>query len=65
MLGFIERDGAIARKYQNKDVNGRFLRYVTYYSVDDVTAFFRDAGFSEVSIAQRARGFAVIVGKKP
>jgi hypothetical protein len=42
-----------------------FLRYVTYYSVDDVTAFFRDAGFSEVSIAQRARGFAVIVGKKP
>ncbi len=64
VLGFIERDGPIARKYQNEDIKGRFLRYVTYYSVDEVTAFYRDAGFSEVSISQRARGFGVFVGKK-
>ncbi|MDO9539438.1 MAG: class I SAM-dependent methyltransferase [Methanocalculus sp.] len=64
VLGFIERDGAIARKYQNDDVKGRFLRSVTYYSIDDVTTFYRDAGFPEVSIAERVRGFSVIVGKK-
>lgn len=64
VLGFIEKDGAIARRYQNEKVKGRFLRYATYYSVDDIAAFYRNAGFFEVSIAQRREGFTVLVGKK-
>ncbi len=64
VLGFIEPDGAIARKYQSEEIKGRFLRYATYYSVDEVFAFYRDAGFSELAVTQTARGFSVIIGKK-
>ncbi len=55
---------SIARKCQSEDIKGRFLRYVTYYSIDEVFAYYRDAGFSEVAISETARGFSVILGKK-
>lgn len=64
VLGFIEKDGEIARRYQGEKVKGRFLRYVTYYSVDEIAAFFQDAGFLEVAIAHRRKGFTIMTGKK-
>ncbi|MBR1369985.1 hypothetical protein RJ53_11055 [Methanocalculus chunghsingensis] len=64
VIGFIESGGAIATKYRDEEVKGRFLRHATYYSTEDVTRFFSQAGFAEIAIVHKARGFPVIIGKK-
>jgi ubiquinone/menaquinone biosynthesis C-methylase UbiE len=64
VAGFIEAGGEIAEKYRNEKTKGRFLRFARFRTVDDVIHFFKDAGFSEISVARRARGFCVIRGLK-
>lgn len=63
-VGFIEKDGEIPREYQHKPAKGKFLRFAKFRAVGDVERFFRDAGFAQVSVMERSRGFCVINGKK-
>ena len=64
VTGFIEADGEIFQKYQHEPIKGRFLRFATFRTCDEVFGFFKDAGFEEVSVLQRVRGFCVMSGRK-
>lgn len=64
VIGFIERDGEIAREYSHEREKGRFLRYATFYTAEEVTKFLHTAGFTEIEKDQRRMGFTVVVGRK-
>jgi ubiquinone/menaquinone biosynthesis C-methylase UbiE len=64
IVGFIEKNGEIARQYRHEETKGRFLRFAHFRSVDEVDRFFDGAGFSEVAVIRRVRGFCVMNGKK-
>jgi ubiquinone/menaquinone biosynthesis C-methylase UbiE len=65
VVGFIEKDGEIYRKYQHEPIKGRFLRFAAYWTIEDVTRFFRNAGFVQVSVIERTGGFCIMNGRKP
>lgn len=65
VVGFIEHGGEIEEQYRNEKTKGRFLRYARYWSADEVTRFFEAAGFTNVAVSRRARGFCVMDGRKP
>ena len=62
--GFIEAGGEVARKYLNEKTKWRFLRFARFRTLDEVTGFFEDAGFTGVSVVRRARGFCVMSGRR-
>jgi len=62
VVGFIEKDGDIQRRYKHESTKGRFLRYAKFRVVAEVDQFFKDAGFEQVSITERTRGFCVMKG---
>jgi ubiquinone/menaquinone biosynthesis C-methylase UbiE len=64
VTGFIEAGGEIFQKYRHEPVKGRFLRFATFRTCDEVFGFFKDAGFEKVSVLQRVRGFCVMRGRK-
>jgi SAM-dependent methyltransferase len=64
VAGFIEEGGEIQRRYQHESTKGRFLRYAQFRTAGDVDRFFRDAGFTRVSVIRRSRGFCVMNGRK-
>jgi ubiquinone/menaquinone biosynthesis C-methylase UbiE len=64
ILGFIEKDGEIATQYRQEKIKGRFLRFARFRTVDEVVQLFEDAGFSEVLVLRRTRGFCVMEGLK-
>jgi SAM-dependent methyltransferase len=64
IVGFIERGGVIEEMYRNEKTKGRFLRYARFWTVAEVTRFIENAGFTNVTISQRSRGFCVIKGQK-
>ena len=64
VTGFIEADGEIFQKYQHEPIKGRFLRFATFRTCDEVFGFFKDVGFEDISILQRVRGFCVMSGRK-
>lgn len=64
ILGFIEKDGEIARQYRQEKIKGRFLRFARFRTADEVSRFVEDAGFSEISGTRRTRGFCVMMGRK-
>jgi SAM-dependent methyltransferase len=64
IVGFIEKNGEIARQYRHEETKRRFLQYAHFQSVDEVGRYFDEAGFSEVSVIRRVRGFCVMNGKK-
>jgi ubiquinone/menaquinone biosynthesis C-methylase UbiE len=64
ILGFIEKDGEIATRYRQEKVKGRFLRFARFRTVNELARFVEDAGFSEISVTRRTRGFCVIKGLK-
>jgi ubiquinone/menaquinone biosynthesis C-methylase UbiE len=64
VVGFIEEGGEIQPKYQHKSTKERFLRFAKFRTVDDVDRFFKDAGFAQVSVIERTRGFCVMNGQK-
>jgi len=64
VAGFIEAGGKIFQKYQHEPIKGRFLRFATFRTIDEVYGFFNDTGFEEVSILQRVHGFCVMSGRK-
>lgn len=65
VVGFIEHGGEIEEQYRNEKTKGRFLRYARYWSADEVTRFFEAAGFTNVAVSRRSRGFCVMDGRKP
>ena len=64
IVGFIEKDGEIYRRYQHEPTKGRFLRFAAYWTVKEVTQFFSDTGFAQVSVIDRTRGFCIMNGQK-
>jgi SAM-dependent methyltransferase len=64
IVGFIEKDGEIYRIYQHETTKGRFLRFATFWTTGEVDGFFKDAGFAQVSVIKRTRGFCVMNGRK-
>ena len=64
VTGFIEAGGEIFQKYRHEPIKGRFLRFATFRTCDEVVGFFKDAGFEDVSVLQRVRGFCVMSGRK-
>jgi hypothetical protein len=65
VVGFIERGGEIEDHYRNEKTKGRFLRYARYWSADEVIRLLEDAGFADVTVNHRSRGFCVMNGRKP
>jgi ubiquinone/menaquinone biosynthesis C-methylase UbiE len=64
ILGFIEKDREIALQYRQENVKGWFLRFARFLTVDEVTRLLNEAGFSEVLVIRRTRGFCVMKGRK-
>jgi ubiquinone/menaquinone biosynthesis C-methylase UbiE len=65
VAGFIEEGGEIHQRYLHESTKGRFLRFAKFQTTGDVAGFFRDAGFTRVSVARRSHGFCVMNGQKP
>lgn len=64
ITGFIESGGEISLKYQHERINGRFLRFATFRTIDEVYRFFNDAGFTNVAVLKKVRGFCMMSGEK-
>jgi ubiquinone/menaquinone biosynthesis C-methylase UbiE len=64
ILGFIEKNGEIATHFRHEKIKGRFLRFARFLTVGEVARFVEDAGFSEVTVIRRTRGFCVMRGRK-
>jgi SAM-dependent methyltransferase len=64
VVGFIERDGEIARRYRKEKTKGRFLRFARFPSVEEVTGFFTPPGFFRTCVTRKIRGFCVMKGVK-
>ena len=64
VAGFIEKDGEIYRIYQGETTKGRFLRFAHFRTAEEVDGFFMDAGFAQVSVFKRTRGFCFMNGRK-
>ncbi|HOX35562.1 MAG TPA: class I SAM-dependent methyltransferase [Methanoregulaceae archaeon] len=62
VAGFIEKDGEIEKAYRNEETKGRFLRFARFWTADEVLGYFRDAGFSDITLVARVRGFCVVRG---
>jgi SAM-dependent methyltransferase len=64
VVGFIEKDGEIYRIYQHETTKGKFLQFAKFRTVGDVDYFFKEAGFAQVSVIERTRGFCIMNGQK-
>ena len=61
---FIERDGEIAQHYLQEKIKGRFLRFAKFRTIREVSGFFGNTGFYDISIMQHSHGFCVMRGVK-
>jgi len=62
-IGFIEREGLIARRYLEEKGKHRFLSRARFYSYDEVLAYLRDTGFRIIQDESQV-GFCVIAAQK-
>ncbi len=62
-IGFIEREGLIARRYLEEKGKHRFLSRARFYSHDEVPGYLRDTGFRILHVESQA-GFCVIAAQK-
>ena len=63
LIGFLEREGAVARKYRHDRGKHRFLSRARFYSSDEVRALLRRTGFCVTEVESKA-GFTVIAAEK-
>ena len=63
VIGFIEQDGQIARKYKSKEGKRRFLSRARFYSPDEIRSLLGKTGFRVDREDSRA-GFGVIAARK-
>lgn len=59
VIGFLEREGAVAQKYMHDGRKHRFLSRARFYSPDEVRELLESAGFFVTGVESRA-GFMVI-----
>jgi len=52
IIGFIDRDSVIGRLYQREKDKSVFYRTASFYSVDEVLVYLRNAGFSQFLFSQ-------------
>jgi ubiquinone/menaquinone biosynthesis C-methylase UbiE len=64
VVGFIEANGEISRRYQHESIKGRFLRYAKFRTIEEVTVIFQDTGFTRVSVIKQTQGFCVMKGQR-
>jgi ubiquinone/menaquinone biosynthesis C-methylase UbiE len=64
ITGFIEAGGEIFQQYRHEPIKGRFLRFATFRTCDEVSGFFKDAGFGDIAVLQRKHGFCIMSGRK-
>jgi ubiquinone/menaquinone biosynthesis C-methylase UbiE len=64
VIGFIEKDGEIARRYRNETIKGRFLRFARFRTIGEVTELMKLAGFAEVALREGTSGFCVMTGSR-
>ncbi|WP_221058185.1 class I SAM-dependent methyltransferase [Methanoculleus chikugoensis] len=62
VIGFLERDGEVARKYLHDEGKHRFLSRARFYSQNDILEFLRRTGFCVVDVESGA-GFSVIAAE--
>jgi len=63
VIGFIEREGGIARKYLHEEGKHRFLSRARFYSSDEVQDLLERTGFCVARVDSRA-GFCVVAAEK-
>ncbi|MDD1701880.1 MAG: class I SAM-dependent methyltransferase [Methanoregula sp.] len=64
VTAFLEKDGEVARRAEAPEYAGRFLRYATFFSADDVTALLSAAGFSRIFLRHSLHGLCVLIAQK-
>lgn len=64
IVGLFERDGEIATRYRHEKTKGMFLRFAVFRTADEVGHYLEEAGFSDISVIRRVRGFCVMSGQK-
>lgn len=63
LIGFLEREGAVARKYRHDRGKHRFLSRARFYSSDEVQDLLGRTGFCVTEVESKA-GFTVIAAEK-
>jgi len=63
VIGFLEREGEVARKYRHDERKHRFLSRARFYSSGEAQALLERAGFCVIKVESRA-GFSVIAAEK-
>jgi ubiquinone/menaquinone biosynthesis C-methylase UbiE len=64
VIGFLEQDGEIARREQERITPGRFLQYATFRATSDVMSALDAAGFSGSSYKENLHGFCIVTAQK-
>lgn len=63
IIGFLEREGRIARRYLQEEGKHRFLSFARFYSTDEMCEFLRTTGFGILDVDSHA-GFSVLTAQK-
>ncbi|NTU49395.1 MAG: class I SAM-dependent methyltransferase [Desulfobulbaceae bacterium] len=56
VIGFVDKDSALGRQYQEKKDKSKFYRSARFYSPDEVTSMARQAGFNRFQYVQTLFG---------
>jgi SAM-dependent methyltransferase len=56
LIGFLDKDRTIADQYMEKRHRSNFFRHATFYTVDLLTRYLKDAGFKELQFNQTLFG---------
>jgi SAM-dependent methyltransferase len=64
VTGFIEEDGENFLHLKGESGRGQFLRYAKFRTTGEVSRFFGEAGFMDISTVTRTRGICVMSGRK-
>ena len=52
IIGFVDKDSALGKLYRGKKAKSLFYNAATFYSVDEVVSYLREAGFNEFVFTQ-------------
>ncbi|HVP97308.1 class I SAM-dependent methyltransferase [Methanoregula sp.] len=64
VTAFLEKGGGIAKREGVPEHQGRFLKFATFFTVDDVTGMLAAAGFSRVSPERDLQGLCILIAQK-
>jgi ubiquinone/menaquinone biosynthesis C-methylase UbiE len=64
VIGFIEKDGEIARQERERTSPGRFLRFAKFRSAEEVRDSLSRAGFTSCTVRNNLHGLTLIAAQK-